>query len=497
MLRELAELREDAAAACAKLAQRRLRRAQGLPFEPLREVLRAHPLAVSADGLQQASEALGEALQDDPPRPGRVARLASLRDFLLRLRALELEPGAAEELFTLPHRPLVRPPGDAGLHGALPPVMAERELPLLRQRQRRAELEEALNDALGPLDGLRGAIWEAAQAALSEAKCTPEDLHARGWSSENPRAVAEQVLAGTDAIVKDLGAWLLERNCGGADRHDVLHLIHAPPCAPAFPAGELQRTVRRWADLLRFDPSADRSIKLDEDDRPLKAALAHTEPVDPPHEIMLSVLPQEGPRTLSAMLGALSVAQLRAGPPADAPPEDLWLGDPAVAWACHALLEGLLLDSQFLKRCAKADLKPDDERALAMAAVYDARLSAARTLSSLLAHELGPSARATQAHRDAFQRATGANLPPGLALRELDPWLDSYAEVRGRALAARMREHLRDRFDEDWYRNPRALQALNGLWSRGGRSTIPELWTEVGGAPSTAPLTAWLTAACR
>jgi hypothetical protein len=493
VLRELSELREDAAALAARLSRLRYRRAAGLPAEEkLAGILRAHPLAANADGLAQAREALADAQGEDPPRPGRIARLSALRGFLARARALALEPGAAQELFELPQRPLVRPPGDAGLHGARPSVAVERELPSLRSRDRRAELEEALAHAQEAADALRSSTWEAAQAAIAEA----------GLALPSG-ADAEKVLQGTDALAKDLGGWLLERHTGvrphpgGAARHDVLNLIHAPHCAGAFPRGEMLRTVRRWAGMLRFDPAADNAIQLDEEDRPLKWPGAHAEPLDPPFEVAVTSLPEEGPRALGGLLAALSVAQLRAGPPGDAPPEDLWLGDPAAIHACAALLEGLVREPEFVRRCAKAELHRDDERAIAIAAVIDARVAAARTLASLQAHELGLGSRAGEAHRELFARATGADLPRGLALCDLDPFLDAEAELRGRALAARMRAFLRDRYDEDWWRNPRSLASLNGLWGRGGRSTAAELWAEVGSAESMEPLLAGLAEACR
>src|SRR5207244_4980347 len=97
--RERHRLRKDAAALASALAGERYRRAAGLPAQKtLRDILRAHNLAVSAEGLAQAREALGKAEGEDPRRAGRIARLALLRDFLARARALELEPGAAQEL---------------------------------------------------------------------------------------------------------------------------------------------------------------------------------------------------------------------------------------------------------------------------------------------------------------------------------------------------------------------------------------------------------------
>ncbi len=477
MLRELADLREDAAEIASALAQARYRRAAGLPQPAtFRELIKAHKLAASAEGLAQAREALQDALGEDPKRPGRIARLTALRDFLARVRAIALEPGASQELFDLPQRPLVRPPGDAGLHGALPEVAVMRELPRLRSRERRAEMETALAAALQPADGTRAARWEAAQAGRAEAGiAVPAD--AAAW--------ATRILAQTDAVASDLGAWLLERQtgakAGSAARHDVLFLLHAPRCASAFPPGELLRTVRRWAEMLRLDLSA---VKLDDEDRPLKWPGARAEPLDPPYDVGVTLLPEEGPRALGALLSVVGEALLRAGPPPDAPPEDLWFGDAAVRHACGALLESLLLDREWLRRCAKVELNRDDERAIAVAAVFDARLAAARTLAALEADASGLGARAATAHRELFARATGAELPSGLALCELDPWLDAFASLGGRALAARVRAFLRDRYDEDFWRNPRSLPSLGALWARGGRPTSAELWAEMGSEPS-------------
>src|SRR5207245_4868168 len=128
-----------------------------------------------------------------------------------------------------------------------------------------------------------------------------------------------------------------------------------------------------------------------------------------------------GPRALGGLLGAIGTALLRLGPPPDAPPEDLWLGDPAVWHACWEILEGLVRDREWLRRCAKAQLSRDDERAIAIAAVIDCRGAAARTLASVqaLASRLG--SRAAAAHRDLFARAAGGEGPAGCAPRDLEP----------------------------------------------------------------------------
>src|SRR5205814_657281 len=84
----LPELREDAAALASGLCRERYRRAAGLPaLQSLRELLRAHKLAASAEGTAQAREALSNAEGEDPRRPGRIVRLRWLLAFLARKRA--------------------------------------------------------------------------------------------------------------------------------------------------------------------------------------------------------------------------------------------------------------------------------------------------------------------------------------------------------------------------------------------------------------------------
>jgi hypothetical protein len=529
-IRELEALREDAVSLCEDLARIELARARGLrPPSDVAATVRAHPLATSSDGLAEASEALASA-----KTPGRSARLAALRDFLVRVRALALEPRAAQELWDFPRRPSVRLPGDPGLHGALAPLAVERDLPFEPSRNRRAEMEDRLALANEAVEGARGAAWEAAQAALLELhEGDPIDaawaLHERGWAepaaaeaAEPPREEArlpgglvpaqppplrdplteacEGFLRSTEGVAKDLGGWILQRHSGERSRdvslHDVLSLIHAPWFASAFPRGEMFRTCQRWAEQLRLDLRAGGCVRVDDDDRPAKPLGARAVAVDPPHEVHLCVLPALGPGALRDLLAALGRALLRAGPPPDAPPEDLWLSEAGLDHACEGLFAFLLLDRSWTKRCAHADLSRDDERAIAVAHLFEARIHAARALASREAHVTGFSARAGAASRDLFQRACGAVLPAGLALRDLDPWLESFAELRGRAFAASVWRNLRERYDEDFWRNPRAGAAMQALFARGGRPTLRELWSEIGGVPSLDPLAGLLLEAC-
>ena len=80
---------------------------------------------------------------------------------------------------------------------------------------------------------------------------------------------------------------------------------------------------------------------------------------------------------------------------------------------------------------------------------------------------------------------------------DLDPFGEPAFELAGRALAARLRLFLRDRYDEDWWRNPRTATSLNALWGRGGRPTAADLWAEMGSPAGIDALVDELIESCR
>ena len=301
-------------------------------------------------------------------------------------------------------------------------------------------------------------------------------------------------------MARDLGGWILQRNAdastGDISLHDIQRLVFAPRFASAFPRGEMLRTCRRWTEELRLALSMCGCVRIEDDDGPLKPLVGRAVAVDPPHEVRVCFLPAEGPGALSGLLAAFGAALLRAGPPPDAPPEDLWFSDPGLDHACEGLFSLLLLDPRWTKRCARADLSRDGERAIAVGRLFEARIRAARALASREAHVAGSLAHAAGPSLELFQRACRAALPAPLALRDLDPWLDSFAELRGWAFAASAWRDLRERYDEDFWRNPRAAAAIQGIFARGGRPTLRELWSEIKVAPSLAPLAALLLEAC-
>jgi hypothetical protein len=71
--------------------------------------------------------------------------------------------------------------------------------------------------------------------------------------------------------------------------------------------------------------------------------------------------------------------------------------------------------------------------------------------------------------------ATGFRYPPEDALLDLDDGFYAARYLRAWQLEALLAALLRERFDEDWFRNPRCGQWLLDLFSRGQRDDAASL----------------------
>jgi hypothetical protein len=86
-------------------------------------------------------------------------------------------------------------------------------------------------------------------------------------------------------------------------------------------------------------------------------------------------------------------------------------------------------------------------------------------------------------YADALSRASGVRLGPTRWAVDIDPSFYAARYLRAWQLEALAFETLRDRFDEDWFVNPRSGPFLQGLWALGQSKSADEIATEVFGTP--------------
>jgi hypothetical protein len=239
---------------------------------------------------------------------------------------------------------------------------------------------------------------------------------------------------------------------GGLDRAGLLWLLSFRDHDGLFRPAPLNQVVLDGFDGLGLDV---RRVRLDAPARAAKWPGAHA------FEGRLSLRRQGGAADwidLHAAAGAAAAAALTRPS----------TRDPALPAAAGALGAWLLLEPRYLQDATGLDRKRsrDVVRRLALRILLQLRARAA-ALRVAAEVERGTAGRAwEEAHVEALSLAALARWPGGLAARDADAG-PHRAALAGAAWAASLRLELRDRFDEDYWRNPRTGEALAGRIAAG------------------------------
>lgn len=337
-----------------------------------------------------------------------------------------------------------------GPDGRLPLAEAERALPREADRARRLQLARAIADALEGPAAPREAACEVRVRARAEAGLPPD------WGAV---VEGDQLLAATDDVWRDLLVFAARRDlglrpapAGDLTRADLLHLAAAPALDGLFRPSALAAAVRAAAADLGLDLER---VRVDEPG----AATAWPGARGEGRRVLFRAA--GGLSDWPALLDALGRALAAAHHPPHA-------RDAAFGPALGGLLAGLCLEPAWL--AARLELSraqaPEILRALGLRRLLHLRCAGA-ALRVATEVERGLSGQAwREAHREALSAALLAGWDGVRASRDAEaPPLA--AAVRGFAEGERLRAALRERFDEDWWRNPRTREHLAGLLAAG------------------------------
>ncbi len=300
-----------------------------------------------------------------------------------------------------------------------------------RRRELQAERLRAINARLP--SAVSDAEIRRTMAAHDLGAATAADLIARAAGLDLGAAAALGVAA------LDAGDEEVVRRVGDLDPADLPRMLRAPDLEGALPTAGAREALERTCELLGVAAPA--------------------------------VVPSAGglagyAETLRLGGRALAVSGASARLPVDA----RRLADPAVAQATAFLLEGLLTEPGWLVRVLDA---ADPGRVAAPAATL--RLLATRAAAARAAALAGGS------REDLMSRALGIPLPGELTLLDGLAGAAPADAIRGRALAALLRRHLRETAGERWFADPRAAALLRELWLEGGDLTPEGIARDLGG----------------
>jgi hypothetical protein len=357
------------------------------------------------------------------------------------------------------------------LEAARARVVARELAPLRRERfQRERELTEALeiapsyNDSFAALSGidLPGLVAQC-QAFLRDTREMWDDVF---------RSRVRQKL---DIDPRD------------ATRADALALLRAPEFDPYFPSGDMEREILRQAREMGVDAHAGGRIIFDTAEREGKRSRAFCAPVRVPEEVYLVLRPHGGQADYRTFLHELGHALHFGSTRPDLPFEYRWLGDNSITEAYAMLMDHLMHDSGWLLRYTGLGRPalPAFLRSVGFEELHFLRRYSAKLIYE---YELYSGDVSWDSLPDLYvatlSDATLFSYDAADAFVDVDPRFYSARYLRAWQLQALIAHTLVEKFDEDWYRNPRSGPwIVEQLFAEGQRELAQELAERVGGEP--------------
>ena len=356
-------------------------------------------------------------------------------------------------------------------------LVAAELAPLRRERFQR---ERDITEGLGLAAGYNG-TWEL----LSGVSLAPL------------RTECEQFLRDTQGMWEDVLPKVLRTrlniDVSQATRADALAMFRAREWDAFFPGGRMEDTITGQVREMGIDPLAGGRVRLDTGEREGKRSRAFCAPVRVPDEVYLVLRPHGGQTDWNTFLHELGHALHFAHMDPALPMEYRWLGDNSITEGYAMLFDHLMGDAGWLKRYTAlgAPRVPEFVRSGALEELHFLRRYCAKLIyeTSLYGGDTGWDAL-PDLYVDLLSQATSFRYAPADAFIDVDPRYYAARYLRAWQLQALITETLVERYDVDWWRNPRAGPwIVQSLFSAGQRELADEQAQRIAGRSLTfAPL---------
>lgn len=351
---------------------------------------------------------------------------------------------------------------------------------LAPMRRERFQREREITEALGLGDGYNE-TWELVS----------------GISLDGLRAECEQFLRDTDAlwseVLPEFSKRVLNMTPDELTRGDALALFRAREFDSYFPPARMEESIARQVRDMGVDPVAGGRITYDTGEREGKRGRAFCSPVRIPDEVYLVLRPHGGQTDWTTFLHELGHALHFAYMRPDLPFEYRWLGDNSITEGYAMLFDHRMEDPGWLKRYTELNASAIAKftRASGFEELHFLRRYCAKLIYEIQLY--GGAVRwesLPDLYVDVLSSATTFRYNRADAFVDVDAHFYAARYLRAWQLQALLNETLTERYDVDWWRNPRAGPWIcSALFGEGQRELAHEQAERVAGKPlSFAPL---------
>lgn len=217
------------------------------------------------------------------------------------------------------------------------------------------------------------------------------------------------------------------------------------------------------------------AIHLDTESRPQKSPRAFCAPIDIPTDVRLVIMPRGGFNDYDTLLHEGGHAEHFASMDPALPFAYKWLGDNSVT-ECYAFqLQYLTTDRAWLRHRLQFNESSDYLTLSLFQKLYMLRRYAVKVLYEQELHRAQDVEAMAEYYADLFTHHLKVNYAPEEFLSDVDDAFYSAQYVRAWTLEAQFRHFLRQEYDEEWFRHPRAGKFMVDRWREGQQYTADEL----------------------
>lgn len=353
---------------------------------------------------------------------------------------------------------------------------ALRELPREPVRARRVILSQSLQRELQDQDRAYARAIEARFVVAERLGFDgPPALRALFEPPPEPLLTeCEQFLARTEDAYLDLLGYAIRRlepslkhPLTSAERSDLERACHAPWTFGELTRGVVTDAVRRFIEQWGIAAGAGR-VEVDDADRPGKPPSPVVTPVRVPQAVHLAVRVDAGVTDALALLRGDGEALAWALRASSLPVDQRRLAKPELASTFATLFGRVACDALWLERYLRVTRGQARElaRLFAFAEVTRLRAACGQVAFEQWLSRNGLTSETRDAYEGELRRALRVSIPRGEALRSAQRPQATLRLLRGSRLGGVLPTALRDRFDEDYWRNPAASALLREAAAR-------------------------------
>ncbi|MBI4213189.1 MAG: hypothetical protein HY534_02680 [Chloroflexi bacterium] len=300
----------------------------------------------------------------------------------------------------------------------------------------------------------------------------------RGFKLQTLAETMQRFIAETDELYfSALDTYLHELRIlrDDARRCDLARIFRGPQYDLMFPQdsmiAKLHSTLRGMGILLEDQIN----IRLDAEVRPLKSPRAFCATIQVPNDVRLVVKPSGGEQDYETLFHEAGHAEHYGNVDGTQPFAYRYLGDASVTEGYAFLLEYLIHDPSWLSRYATGADALGFFQLAGFHRLYMLRRYGSKLIYEQLLHQVDEPADAAEWYDNLLSRNLGCGHGPESYLTDVDDGFYCAAYLRAWMFEAQHRRFLRNQFDQEWFRNPKAGKFLIELWQEGQKYNVEEI----------------------